>query len=301
MMTQVLVREAKEIGDGAVTENRRIKSIEVAFRVIRALEAAEGFVPLVRVSALVGMPSSKVHIYLASLVREGLVIQHPVTRHYGLGQFSVQLGLTAIRGLDVVTAGRAGVDDLRDVTGCSVSLAIWGNRGPTIVLKADGSGQGSLGIRLGHVFGLSTSASGRIFLAHLPEQETSEVLQSERRLRASTASSPTAVNKMRKETRDLGHALSDRPSVSGRHAVAVPIFDFSDRLVAALSILADDHYADNGVLAALKASGEEISRQLGASGRGSPALITGASSELRLLERPRTRARRKTADARSDT
>lgn len=302
VMTQVQIREVEEVEEvaaGAIPQNRRIKSIEVAFRVIRVLEAAEGFLPLVRVSALVGMPSSKVHIYLASLVREGLVIQDPVTRHYGLGQFSVQLGLTAIRNLDVVTAAREVVDDLREATACSVSLAIWGNRGPAIVLKADGSGQGSLGIRLGHVFWLSTSASGRIFLAHLPEQETREVLHSERRRHAST--SAAALLKLREDIRDKGYALSEKRTVNGRNAVAVPVLDFSDSLVAALAVLAGDGFMDDGVLAKLIASGQEISRRLGAGGGNALVVPKGSSSELRLSGRPQRRARRKTADDRSDT
>ena len=298
-IADVAKSEAAGPADGAVTQNRRIKSIEVAFRVIRVLEAAERFLPLVRVATLVGMPSSKAHIYLASLVREGLVVQDPVTRHYGLGQFSVQLGLTAIRNLDVVSAGRDVVDRLREVTGCSVSLAIWGNRGPTIVLKADGNGQGSLGIRIGHVLALSTSASGRIFLTYLPEQETSEVLHIERRLRGAT--SAAVLHKTLKDIREHGYAVSDKPSVSGRNAVAVPVFDFSNRLAASVAVLADGRQTDDRVLAEIIASGEEISRRLGASGRGSSAVPTGPSPELHLLDTPRKRAPRRTAGSRSDT
>ena len=298
-MTLISVEDVAEPSDTTVAGSRRIKSIEVAFRVVRVLEAAEGFLPLVRLATLVGMPSSKVHIYLASLVREGFVVQDPVTRHYGLGQFSVQLGLTAIRNLDVVAAGRDVVDRLREVTSLSVSLAIWGNRGPTIVLKADGDGQGSLGIRLGHVLRLSTSASGRIFLSYLPEEETKQVLQLERRLHPATPAS--TLLKIRKETRECGYAVSDKPSVSGRNAIAVPVFDFSNRLVASVAILADGRATDKGVLDETIASGEEISRRLGASGRVTLPAPTDSSPELRLLGKPRKSGRRKTTESRSDT
>ena len=273
--------------DGPTPQNRRIKSIEVAFRVIRVLEEAGGFLPLVRVAALVGMPSSKVHIYLASLVREGLVVQDAATRHYGLGQFSVQLGLTAIRGLDVVTAGRDVVDRLRDATGCSISLSIWGNRGPTIVVKADGGGQGSLGIRLGHVFRLTTSASGRLFLAYRPVQELQEVLEIERRIYPD--SPPVDLKSIRQEILDRGYATSVRPTASGRHAVAVPVLDFSNGLVATIAALAAPGYTADGSLAAIVASGKELSRRLGAHGDGTIAATMSTSSELRLLDKPRKR------------
>ena len=69
--------------DKVPATGRRIKSIEVGFRIIRALEAADRALPLVRLSALVGMPSSKVHVYLASFLREGVVEQEPTTGHTG--------------------------------------------------------------------------------------------------------------------------------------------------------------------------------------------------------------------------
>ncbi len=248
-------------GEPAGTGPRRIKSVEVGFRTIRVLEAAGGFLPLGRIASLAGMPSSKAYIYLASFVREGLVQQDPRTGHYGLGPFSVQLGLAAIRSLDVVSASRDVVDDLRDATRCGVSLAIWGDRGPSVMPKADGDGQGALGLRLGHVFWPTTSASGRVFLAFLPASETQAAVRLEHQMRP--RASAEALGEVLERTRVEGYAVSDRPTVNGRIAVAAPAFDFSGKVAASLAILTDEAGAQGSALASLMASAGEISRRLG--------------------------------------
>src|SRR4051812_49834488 len=81
---------------------RRVQSIEVGFRVLRVLRMAEGPLPLREIAARAGMPPSKVHLYLVSFVRENMAYQDIQNGHYGLGSFAIQLGLAAIRQLDVV-------------------------------------------------------------------------------------------------------------------------------------------------------------------------------------------------------
>ena len=85
--------------DKGVPARRRIRSIEVGFRVIRALLSAQRATPLRDIAAAAGMPPSKAHLYLASFVREGMAYQDPETGHYGLGPFAVRLGLSALRQL----------------------------------------------------------------------------------------------------------------------------------------------------------------------------------------------------------
>src|SRR6478752_6562546 len=104
----------------AEQSRRRVQSIEVGFRVLRVLRTAEGPLPLREIAARAEMPPSKVHLYLVSFVREGMAHQDTKTGFYGLGSFAIQLGLAAIRQLDLVSAAREVLDELRDETGCAV-------------------------------------------------------------------------------------------------------------------------------------------------------------------------------------
>lgn len=250
---------------------RRVQSIEVGFRVLRVLRMAEGPLPLREIAARAGMPPSKVHLYLVSFVREGMAYQDPQNGHYGLGSFAIQLGLAAIRQLDVVSLASETLTELRDKTDCAVYLSLWGDRGPCIVAKADGALQGSFAIRLGYILPMTTTATGLVFLAHLPEYETARALAAQDAYEAarnartpSEADVAEAVEKVRK----LGYASTIGMLNRNFAGIAAPIFDYSSKLAATLTILGPSDYLSRTkqkeVLRTLLDAADGISQRMGA-------------------------------------
>lgn len=217
---------------------RRIQSIEIGFKLVRTLEAANGPLPLKDIAAAAGMPPSKAYLYLVSFAREGIVQQDATTGHYGLGPFAVQLGLAAIRQLDVIGLAREELADLRAKTNCAVHLSIWGNRGPVIALKVDGHRQGSMAVRLGFVLPLR-SATGQIFLTYLPSAETAAIAAQEAsEMRADALFSDVSSDALQlaAEVRRRGFATSQNKVVDFA-SVSAPIFDYGHNLAAALTVL----------------------------------------------------------------
>lgn len=229
---------------------RRIQSIEVGFQVIRAMEVADGPLPLRDIAAAAGMPPSKAHLYLVSFIREGLVRQDPHTGHYGLGSFAIQLGHSAIRQLDVVELSRDELSALQEATGFAAYLSLWGNRGPGIVSKVDGVMQGSLTVRLGYVLPLSVSATGHVFLAYRDRKETEKILEAEREAigRRDETFGPGAVDinqadwveKAIAEVRERGYAMSKNNINANFAAMAAPVFDHTGGIIAAITVLGSD-------------------------------------------------------------
>lgn len=262
---------------------RRIQSIEVGFQVIRAMEAANGPLPLRDIAAAAGMPPSKAHLYLVSFVKEGVAFQDPVTGHYGLGRFAIQLGLSAIRQLDVVELAREELTALQRATGFATYLSLWGDRGPGIVSKVDGERQGSLAVRLGYVLPLLTSATGQVFLTFLDESETAGVRQDEVAAAKRDNSDETAslaprittakdIQKIIETVRRQGYAMTVNSINSSFAAMAAPVFDYSGRIVATMTVLgADKQIAGTRkkpTLDALLAAAHRLSERLGSPGRG---------------------------------
>lgn len=248
---------------------RHIQSIAVGFRLLRALEEAGRPVPLKTVAALAGMPASKAHLYMTSFVQVGLVAQDMQTMHYGLGAYAVQLGLAALRQVDVVDAGRDVLDDLQRATGLSVFLSVLGNRGPVIVAKCDGAVQAPMSIRVGYVLPLHASATGRVLLAHLapgaaermapPNDEDCKGL----RARAE-ASLP--------QIRATGVATSDSQVNAGFAAVSGPIFDHAGEIAAAITAIGMRDEVDlsqaGPVARLIREAAAKVSRRIGHSGIG---------------------------------
>ncbi|MEZ5709961.1 MAG: IclR family transcriptional regulator [Blastomonas sp.] len=261
-----------------VQSRRRVQSIEVGFRVLRVLRMAEGALPLREIAARVNMPPSKVHLYLVSFVRENMAYQDLKNGYYGLGSFAIQLGLAAIRQLDVVSLASDVLTDLRDRTDCAIYLSLWGDQGPCIVAKADGALQGAFSLRLGYILPLTTTATGHVFLAHLPENETKTVIDAQaaydtpqnRRHAPSKKELAEAIAKVR-ETGIASTAGRLHRNFAG---ISVPVLDYRDNIAAALTLLGPAEYMRGDKLDALSVhlrdAANIVSQRLGAPGVATP-------------------------------
>jgi DNA-binding IclR family transcriptional regulator len=82
-----------------------VNSLETGLRLAGVL--AETGLPeaLKDIAARAGLAPAKAHRYLVSLIRAGLAEQDSESGRYRLGPLALQLGLGALRGLDVLKLG----------------------------------------------------------------------------------------------------------------------------------------------------------------------------------------------------
>lgn len=201
-----------------------IQSVELAMTVIEALEGGRGPMSLTQIGKASGMAASKVHRYLVSLGRAGLVVQ---SRHSGLYDFGPamrRLGIESLRRMDEVGVASEHLPALRDRTGHSVNLAVWGDHGPVLVRWDYGAHSLPITIRVGSTMPLLTSAIGRVYLAYLPAAMTGPVVEGE--LAALGASAPTAteVVEARASVLTQGVATTFGEVIPGVTSVAAPVF-----------------------------------------------------------------------------
>jgi DNA-binding IclR family transcriptional regulator len=242
-------------------QNRRgIQSIEVGYALLEVLAASHGMMSLRDIAAAAQMPPSKAHLYLASYLRVGLVIQESVTARYSLGPAAIRLGVAAIEQTDLLDAARSPVAALVERTGASASLSVWANRGPTIIYRRDGELPVPLSIRLGVVLPVLSSATGRVFMAHLPQAQWKRLVEQEGEPGVSLEEMGTLI-------RRRGFALTDSILNAGFFGVSSPIFDGSGKIAAAITALGLSAAADldeDGLIAtAVREEAAAVSRTLG--------------------------------------
>jgi DNA-binding IclR family transcriptional regulator len=239
---------------------RSIGSIRVGCRLLRVLEVENGPLPLKELSARAGMSPSKAHAYIASFIAEGILRQDPSTGSYGLGSFTMQLGAAAIRQFNVVAMTQDVAAQLHATTHYSTFVSVWGNRGPTIVHKIDGTS--SLAIRVGHVVSLLNHVSGHLFLAYLPESETQPVLQ--RELRTLAAKDRPDIAAIRRRTKANRYAMRTHGAL---FYAAAPILQHDGGIVASLSIgqplELSDRKTPRTYIDVLRAAAASVSEKLG--------------------------------------
>lgn len=248
---------------------RHIQSITTGMRILRIIEQANEPVSLKEISAGVEMPSGQAHLYLVSLRMAGLIVQDEQTSRYSLGPFALQIGLSALRRLDVVAMSKEPINRIREITGETVYLAVWGNRGPTIISRLDGKRPLPMTVRVGNTLPALNSATGKIFLSYLPSSATEEVIRQEcRQLKMEKAACKDAVAKIVADVTAKGFAKTETlQSFTGFAGFSAPVFNHERELAATLTVIGPENQIDmdtNGeVLRALLKGAEDLSRLLG--------------------------------------
>lgn len=230
-----------------------IQSVEVAMRILLALEARAGPMSLSQIAASAEMQPSKAHRYLVSLGRSGLVAQAPTSGLYDLGPALRRLGAEALRRMDEVSLASEYLPGLRDRTRHSVSLAVWGDNGPVIVRWDHGAYALPINVRVGATMPLLPSAVGRVFLAYLPEALTGPVLKSQYRPDEENPLDECEVDQVKATVQGEGMAFTSGTLIPGLASLAAPVFTTGSALPLCVTIVLPDQMATPKVLRSLRA------------------------------------------------
>lgn len=247
-----------------------VQSVEIGLHildVLSGLDSPQGLSPLARAC---GLQRAKAHRYLVSLERAGFVEREPVTGRYLLGRKSLQVGLSALAAVDIVRFGSEALPGLVEEIGEAAFLAVWAERGPTILRWEESGHPVTVNVRVGSAMPLLTSATGRVFAAFLPRTVTATMIADELgrpTARRAGLADIAAVDRLLAETRagGLGRVVGDM--LNGVEALCAPIFGHDGRLAGSLTALgisgAFDSSPSGPVAAGLRAAATALSARLG--------------------------------------
>ncbi|MFJ8025739.1 IclR family transcriptional regulator [Streptomyces sp. NPDC096311] len=243
-----------------------IQSVEIAMTVLQALEQGRGPMSLTQLGAACGMAASKVHRYLVSLGRAGLVSQSRSSGLYDFGPAVRRLGIEALRRMDEVGIAGEFLPGLRDRTNHAVNLAVWGDNGPVVVRWDYGSYALPITVRIGATLPMLASSIGRVYLAHLPETLTEPVLRGEL---ADSEKRPAAeLAAIRAEVRKTGVAITSGGVVPGVTSIAAPVLTSGSPLPVVVAVVMPARHATGSSIesasAALLETVRAIADEMGA-------------------------------------
>jgi DNA-binding IclR family transcriptional regulator len=269
------------MSDSADTRTQRgIQSIEVGGQLLRAMAHTGRPMALKELAHEADMPSAKIHAYLVSFTRIGLMKQDAGTGRYFLGPLALQLGLISLKQANPVQAAADELPELTRRIGHTVAISVWGSRGATIVRLEESPAPIHVNMRQGTVFSLTGTATGRLFAALQPEDVAKRLLDDER-LRFKTHPEPVVANvpapepvpawkdfqPVLREVRARGMSRSDGETLPGVNAMAVPVFDHAGEIAAAITAIGPAAIFDlawNGQIAReLKTCAHRVATRLG--------------------------------------
>ncbi|WP_052424602.1 IclR family transcriptional regulator [Streptomyces fulvoviolaceus] len=168
---------------------------------------------------------STVHRMLATLAHHGYVEQDELSRGYRPGPALVDLGLAVFRSIDIRSAAQITLMRLRDLTNESVHLAVLRGSQALFLDSVESRQMLRTGSRIGWTLPAHATASGKVLLAALPEDELAGLYPAGR-LEAVTAHTVTTLEELRAqlaEVRKVGYAVNNAESEVDVSAVALAV------------------------------------------------------------------------------
>jgi len=175
-------------------------------------------------------------------MRTGVVEQDPASGRYDLGGFALELGLSMLGRLDPIRFAGPYLEALSEKIHQSVALAVWGNRGPTIVRIIETGDHIAINLRAGNVLPTTKSATGHLFSAYLRSPGLRQIVHDE--LHQTAAETKIAVTTLRRqleqtltEIRKRGLSRAVGALTAGINGFSAPVFDHTGSIVAAITSL----------------------------------------------------------------
>lgn len=245
-----------------------IDAVEVAGAILQALLRCPRPARLKDIEIATGIPSAKIHRYLVSMIRCGLVRRHGSSGRYDFGLLAHQVGQVVARDNDVVSQIEARLAQFSQHIGEVVGVAQWVGNGVTFVNWFESSPEFSIRLKPGMQLGITTSATAKLLAAHLPREATESLVRSELAERQMhPAGQIERVYREYAEIRARGIANSLGARRGGLNALSVPIFDRDGQVVVAVTALGMGPRFDADVAGKLAremlALSEELSAQMG--------------------------------------
>jgi DNA-binding IclR family transcriptional regulator len=215
-----------------------------------------------------GMPKSGVHRVLSTLRNRRLVTYDADTRKYTLGQAAIALSQSYVTRLDVQGMAAETLESLMQSTNETATLAV--RRHGSLIYRAQSlpDHELRLEVRLARTHPLHVSASGKAFLAFLPDDETRGYLDRVR-LEPDTVDTITDVAVLRAQLdriRSTGVATSCGERLAGVSSIAAPVLDYDGYPVCVVAVSGPSARVDVGdaALAALVGgAARELSEEMG--------------------------------------
>jgi DNA-binding IclR family transcriptional regulator len=215
-------------------------SVQKALQILLSFVPHNNEIGTKEISERLGLHKSTVSRLLNVLASYGFLQRDVKTRKFRLGISAAKISTTIKQSLSerLIGIAQPHIDDLRNETGETVALEVWVGNCTIMAYRAEVLRLRRVYLlRLGDRVDVHISAGARIILAFLPPNVVDIALQGPfERYTENTIVDPHIIKEHIKKARDEGFAISKGERHPDSNIIAVPIFDFEKKPVAAISL-----------------------------------------------------------------
>ncbi|VVE78813.1 IclR family transcriptional regulator [Pandoraea sputorum] len=251
-------------------ERPRTLASQTLFRGLDIVEAvAAGIDTVPALSAHTGITPSTTHRIASALVHAGYLRFEP-RRGYRLGNKLIELGFLAYRQIDLPRVARPTLEGLARETQDTVHLAVADGWEVMYLDKLPGQRAVEISSRIGGRKPICVTGVGKALLLDQDEAEWQAQLEHyQSKVPSHPVDTAAWLARMHDYAR-LGYAFDLEDDTPQIRCVAAPVYDASQRIVAAISVSSTTKYMSRErmqeLVPSVKNAAAQISRQLGWSG-----------------------------------
>lgn len=245
-----------------------IQSLERGLLVLEYLCSARDSVRLVDIAQNLNQNKATIFRILSTLSVMGYVEQDPITEQYRPTLRILSLGNAVLSRVNVGSAARPYIVELSNKSGESVHLSIRNAFNVVIIDKVEADASNRVAFHIGRTNSCYSTGTGKVLLAYMDPDEMEYFFETEK-LQAYTVNTLTDHAALRKELEDIrekGYAVDRQENRMGFSCVAAPIWDFSGKVVAGVSVTGPNFRIERNIpfLSTLvREAAAKISRSLG--------------------------------------
>lgn len=245
-----------------------IQSVERALTIIDLFNEQHTELKITEISSKLNLNKSTVHSLLKTLKKHNYIKQDNDSGKYSLGLKLLERGQFVLNSMDIREIARKYLVDLSVNTGQTTHLVILEGRFGVYIDKVEGA-SAVVYSRIGKRVPIHCSAVGKSLMAFKEEEEITTLLE-DYDFFPQTDHSITDKHTYLKElekVREQGFSIDNEENEPGIYCIAVPIFDHSNKVVAAISISTTKQTVTpelkEEIVNSLKQTCSEISKTLG--------------------------------------
>lgn len=246
-----------------------VKSVSRALQIIDIVSTKKDGLGVTEIAKQMDINKSSVYRILTTLAQHGYIEQHPETERYKLGYKFLEISSKLLDSIDLRQEARPYLRQLEKETNEVVHLVVYDQGEVIYIEKLEGTETLRMHSKVGKRAPMHCTAVGKAILAYLPPTVTAEIIDRKGLPKHTdlTITDREAFFRELDSVRQNGYALDLEENEYGIRCVAVPIFDYTGSVVAAVSVsgptirMTDDRIA--GLAMRMRQIGKELSARLG--------------------------------------
>ncbi|NLN48443.1 MAG: IclR family transcriptional regulator [Clostridiales bacterium] len=214
-----------------------VKSVDKALRIVQLFINSESL-SFTEICQQADLPKATAFNLIETLEAHKYLHRNPTNGRYALGRTLLELGNLYTSRLHLRDIAYPIMQRMSELTNQTSQLTMLSDLNVVYLEKVDSSGLIQLNTRIGSTFPAHCTATGKIMLAFLPEDELNSLMQNRplTKMTAYTITDKNALKENLAEARRNGYSVDSRESNDQIMAFGAPIRDSSGKVIAGISL-----------------------------------------------------------------